>query len=154
VVKGLLHPDDAERAASLGVDAIVVSNHGGRQLDAAPATAAVLPGFAAAKLPVILDSGIRRGSDAVKAILMGAGAVMVGRAALYGLAVGGEQGVVDVIQLLQAEIDRTQALMGLSHLTKPGRYKDVASINPARLTNPGSSGSLTAIMSGSPPSGA
>jgi (S)-mandelate dehydrogenase len=120
VVKGLLHPDDAERAGSLGVDAVVVSNHGGRQLDAAPATAAVLPGFAAAKLPVILDSGIRRGSDAVKAILMGAGAVMVGRAALYGLAVGGEQGVVDVIQLLQAEIDRTQALMRLSHLTDQG----------------------------------
>lgn len=91
LVKGLLHPDDAERAVSLGVDAVVLSNHGGRQLDAAPAPLDVLPAFSALPAPVLLDSGIRRGSDIVKALSLGAKAVMVGRAALYGLAAGGER---------------------------------------------------------------
>lgn len=112
LVKGLLHPADAERAVSLGVDAVVVSNHGGRQLDAAPAPIEVLPGFSAIKAPIVVDSGIRRGSDIVKAMSLGASAVMIGRAALFGLAAGGEKGVVDVVGLLQVEIDRTLALMG------------------------------------------
>ncbi|MDO1582655.1 alpha-hydroxy acid oxidase [Rhizobium oryzicola] len=117
MVKGLLHPDDAERAVSLGVDAVVLSNHGGRQLDAAPATIDVLPTFSALPAPVILDSGIRRGSDVVKALSLGARAVMVSRAALYGLAVGGEQGVIEVLQLIKSEINRTLALMGHSRIT-------------------------------------
>jgi (S)-mandelate dehydrogenase len=112
LVKGLLHPDDAERAVALGVDAIVVSNHGGRQLDIAPAPIDVLPRFSVVNAPIIVDSGIRRGSDIVKAISLGASAVMIGRAALFGLAVGGERGVIEVIELLRSEIDRTQALLG------------------------------------------
>lgn len=118
LVKGLLHPDDAERAVALGVDAVVVSNHGGRQLDIAPAPIDVLPRFSVVNAPIIIDSGIRRGSDIVKAISLGASAVMIGRAALFGLAVGGEQGVVEVIELLRREIDRTQALLGTRELVR------------------------------------
>ena len=118
LVKGLLHPDDAERAVALGVDAIVVSNHGGRQLDIAPAPIEVLSRFSVVNVPIIIDSGIRRGSDIVKAISLGASAVMIGRAALFGLAVGGEQGVVEVIELLRREIDRTQALLGTRALMR------------------------------------
>lgn len=117
LVKGLLHPSDAERAVSLGVDAVVVSNHGGRQLDTAPAPISVLSTFSSVPAPIIVDSGIRRGSDIVKAVGLGARAVMVGRATLLGLAVGGEQGVVDVIRLLKDEIDRTLALSGRDRLT-------------------------------------
>ncbi|WP_107677128.1 alpha-hydroxy-acid oxidizing protein [Agrobacterium sp. LAD9] len=116
LVKGLLNPDDAQRAVGLGVDAVVVSNHGGRQLDIAPPPVDVLPRFSSINAPIILDSGIRRGSDIVKAISLGASAVMIGRAALFGLAVGGEQGVVDVLELLRREIDRTQALLGARRL--------------------------------------
>lgn len=119
LVKGLLHPDDAKRAIALGVDAVVVSNHGGRQLDIAPAPIDALPRFSIVNAPIIVDSGIRRGSDIVKAISLGASAVMIGRAALFGLAVGGEQGVVEVIELLRREIDRTQALLGTRELVRP-----------------------------------
>ena len=118
LVKGLLHPDDAERAVALGVDAVVVSNHGGRQLDIAPAPIDVLSRFSVVNVPIIIDSGIRRGSDIVKAISLGASAVMIGRAALFGLAVGGEQGVVEVMELLRREIDRTQALLGTRALMR------------------------------------
>ena len=118
LVKGLLHPDDAERAVALGVDAVVVSNHGGRQLDIAPAPIDVLPRFSSLNAPIIVDSGIRRGSDIVKAISLGASAVMIGRAALFGLAVGGEQGVVEVMEVLKSEIDRTQALLGARELVR------------------------------------
>lgn len=116
LVKGILHPDDIRRAAGIGIDGIVLSNHGGRQLDAAPAPLSQLGRVASLGLPTLLDSGVRRGADIVKARLAGADAVMIGRAALYGLATGGEDGVVEVVRLLQAEIDRTQALMGLPDL--------------------------------------
>ncbi|WP_089173088.1 alpha-hydroxy-acid oxidizing protein [Bosea sp. AS-1] len=116
LVKGILHPADIRRAAEIGVDGIVLSNHGGRQLDAAPAPLSQLEEAVSPGLPILLDSGIRRGTDIVKARLAGADAVMIGRAALYGLAVGGEDGVVEVVKLLQSEIDRTQALMGLPNL--------------------------------------
>lgn len=118
LVKGLLHHDDAERAVGLGVDAVVVSNHGGRQLDIAPTPIDVLPRFATLSAPIIVDSGIRRGSDIVKAISLGASAVMIGRAALFGLAAKGEQGVIDVIELLRSEIDRTQALLGMTEFAR------------------------------------
>lgn len=120
LVKGVLHPDDAARAVSLGVDAVVLSNHGGRQLDAAPAPISVLPQFSTLSAPIILDSGIRRGSDVVKALSSGARAVMVGRAMLYGLAVGGEEGVIDIIRLLQNEIGRTLALTGQRRFEQTG----------------------------------
>ncbi|MDR6192503.1 (S)-mandelate dehydrogenase [Agrobacterium pusense] len=123
LVKGLLHPDDAERAVGLGVDAVVVSNHGGRQLDIAPATIDVLPRFSNISAPILVDSGIRRGSDIVKALSLGASAVMIGRAALFGLVVGGEQGIVDVIELLRREIDRTQALLGAKKFVLSARHR-------------------------------
>lgn len=113
LVKGLLDASDAVRCAEIGVDGVIVSNHGGRQLDDAPATIEALPAISAAvSQPVLVDSGFRRGSDIVKALALGAGAVLLGRAALYGLAARGESGVDEVIALLQDEIDRTLAMIG------------------------------------------
>ncbi len=116
VIKGLLRADDARRAAELGADAVVVSNHGGRQLDSAPSAIAALPPIVQAvegKIPVLMDGGIRRGSDVVKAIALGASACIVGRAGLYGLASAGQPGVERAIDILQREIDITLALLGV-----------------------------------------
>ncbi len=117
VVKGVLHPDDAYRAADLGAAAIVVSNHGGRQVDGCVPAIDALPAVAAAvggKLPVLFDSGIRRASHVVKALALGAKAVLLGRPYVYGLATGGEQGVRDVLHNLLAELDLTMRLAGLT----------------------------------------
>ncbi|MDJ0926740.1 MAG: alpha-hydroxy acid oxidase [Gammaproteobacteria bacterium] len=118
-VKGIQHPGDARQAARLGVGAIVVSNHGGRQLDGAAATIDLLPSIVDAVAPdveVLLDSGIRRGTDVLKAIALGARACMIGRPYLYGLAAGGEAGVRRVLDLIQAEIYRDLALLGCNTL--------------------------------------
>ena len=115
VLKGILHADDARRAADAGVDAIVVSNHGGRQVDGAIAALDALPEIVRAvaeAMPVLFDSGIRRGSDVFKALALGAAAVLVGRPYAYGLAVGGEEGVRDVLQNLIADFDLTLGLSG------------------------------------------
>src|SRR5690606_25030810 len=115
VLKGILHPEDAEQARALGADGIVVSNHGGRALDSSMATIDALPDIVAAvggKMTVFLDSGIRRGSDLVKALALGADAVLVGRAPLYGLSAAGEAGVSRALALLQAETSRTMAMLG------------------------------------------
>lgn len=117
LIKGLLHPDDAARAAKLGVDGLIVSNHGGRQFDAAPATLDMLPRVVDAvedRLPVFVDSGFRRGSDAAKALASGARAVFLGRPLLYGLAAGGETGAAAVLQLLHEELVRSMTLIGAS----------------------------------------
>jgi isopentenyl diphosphate isomerase/L-lactate dehydrogenase-like FMN-dependent dehydrogenase len=117
MVKGILDPDDADQAAAIGADAIVVSNHGGRQLDGAPATLDALPEIAARvgdRLTVILDGGVRRGTDAVKALCLGADAVMIGRPALYGLATAGQSGVEGVLEILRAELETTLTLMGVA----------------------------------------
>ena len=118
VLKGILHPDDARRAADLGMDGVIVSNHGGRQVDGAIAALDALPGVAAAAgaLPVLFDSGIRTGADVVKALALGARAVLVGRPYVYGLAIGGEAGVRAVLRALLAELDLTLALSGIARL--------------------------------------
>jgi (S)-mandelate dehydrogenase len=115
IVKGLLSPEDARRARQEGVDGIVVSNHGGRALDGAPATLDVLPAMldAAGDMPVMVDSGFRRGSDIVKALALGARCVLLGRATLYGLAAGGHDGVARAIQILADETERVLALLGV-----------------------------------------
>jgi isopentenyl diphosphate isomerase/L-lactate dehydrogenase-like FMN-dependent dehydrogenase len=121
VVKGVLTGDDARQAADLGADAVVVSNHGGRQLDGAVATMRVLPEVVAAmgsRTEVFLDGGVRRGSDVAKAIALGARAVLVGRPWLYGLAVDGQQGVSDVIEVLRSELSRTMRLVGATSLAE------------------------------------
>lgn len=115
ILKGVLSSADAVQAVRSGFDAIVVSNHGGRQLDHAPATISVLPEIVAAvdgKAEVFLDGGVRRGSDIAKALCLGAQAVMIGRAALFGIAAGGQAGAERALELLRAELDRTLALVG------------------------------------------
>ena len=123
-VKGIMTAADARRALDAGADAIVVSNHGGRQLDGLPATLDVLPEIAAAlagtRLPILFDSGIRRGSDIVKALALGATACMIGRPWLWGLAAGGAGGVARVIDILRTEFERTLALVGETDVSKLG----------------------------------
>jgi 4-hydroxymandelate oxidase len=115
LVKGVVRADDAVRAVEHGARGVIVSNHGGRQLDTAPATASVLPRIAAAvgdKAAVLVDGGVRRGTDIVKALALGASAALIGRPVLWGLAVGGEAGVRRVLDLLRAEFDVALALSG------------------------------------------
>lgn len=129
LVKGLLHPDDARQAVAHGVDGIVVSNHGGRQLDSAPSTISALPAVVDAvdgRIPVFVDSGFRRGSDVVKALALGARAVFVGRPAIWGLAAHGEAGATAALRLFTEEIARTMTLLGAS---------TVSDIQPLHVTN-------------------
>lgn len=116
ILKGVLHPDDATRAAAAGVDAIVVSNHGGRQLDHLPATISQLPQVAAAAsgMAVLVDSGVRRGTDILAGVAEGADAVMLGRAYLYGLAAAGRAGVAHVVDILVDELRIACALTGIT----------------------------------------
>ncbi len=114
VVKGVMRPDDAKRAVDIGASAISVSNHGGNNLDSTPASIRVLPGIVDAvgdRVEVLLDGGIRRGGDVIKALALGARAVMIGRAYLWGLAAGGDAGVKNVLDVLRGGID--SALLGL-----------------------------------------
>ena len=127
VLKGIMHPDDAVRAATLGVDGIVVSNHGGRQLDRAPGPIEVLPAIHAVagdKLTLMYDSGIRRGSDVIIALCLGAKFVFMGRPTLYGVAAGGVAGASRVLQILKQEIGTAMAQLGAP---------DIASIGPQFL---------------------
>ena len=120
IVKGVHTADDGRRAADEGAQAIVVSNHGGRQLDGVAATIRVLPEVVAAvgdRVEVLMDGGIRRGSDIVKAICLGADAVLIGRAYTYGLAAAGESGVTRAIEILRADLLRTMALLGCPSLS-------------------------------------
>ena len=122
LLMGILHPDDARQAATLGVAGLIVSNHGGRTLDTAPATAAVLPQVVQAvraidnSLPVLVDGGIRRGTDVLKAMALGASAVLVGRPAIHGLANAGAAGVAHVLRLLRDELEVAMALTGCATL--------------------------------------
>jgi L-lactate dehydrogenase (cytochrome) len=120
VIKGVLHADDARTARDHGADGVIVSNHGGRQLDGAVAPLRVLPGIVAAvpDVPVMMDSGVRRGADVLKALALGAKMVFAGRPFAYAAAVGGEPGVSHAINLLQAEVSRNMALLGISNLAE------------------------------------
>jgi isopentenyl diphosphate isomerase/L-lactate dehydrogenase-like FMN-dependent dehydrogenase len=112
LIKGVMRPEDAQKAVEHGVDGIVVSNHGGRNMDSAPATLAVLPGIVKAvgdKTTVIVDSGVRRGSDIVKCLALGAKLVLTGRATLYGTAAGGQAGAEKSLAILKDELRRTMA---------------------------------------------
>ena len=123
-LKGILHPDDADRAINLGVDGIMVSNHGARNLDTMPATIDLLPAIherVAGRVPVIVDGGIRRGTDVLKALMRGATAVMIGRPYLYALAVGGEDGVARCIDLLTRELTYVLRLVGQASVKKLDR---------------------------------
>jgi 4-hydroxymandelate oxidase len=115
LLKGVLHPEDARIAVERGVDGLLLSNHGGRQLDTVPATIDLLAEFVAAvggSVPVLVDGGVRRGTDVVKALALGAAAVGVGRPMMWGLAVAGEEGALRVLELLRDEVDHTMALCG------------------------------------------
>jgi lactate 2-monooxygenase len=128
LLKGILHPDDAGRAVDAGMDGVVVSNHGGRQVDGGIATLDALPGVVEAvdgRLPVLLDSGIRGGADIFKALALGATAVLLGRPYVHGLAIAGETGVREVIRNFMADFDLTMGLAGC---------RSVAEIGPDRLT--------------------
>lgn len=123
LIKGILTADDARRAVDHGVDGIVVSNHGGRQLDGAVATLDALPVVAAAvagTCPILIDGGIRRGTEVLKALALGADFVLIGRPFIYAAAIGGEAGVAHAIRLLADEISQDMALLGVSSLSELG----------------------------------
>ncbi len=127
IVKGVVHPDDAARIADAGADAIVVSNHGGRQLDSDIATIEALPAVVervGARVDVLFDSGIRRGQSVVKALALGAKGCLIGRAFLYGLASAGENGVAQAIEILKAEIDTTIAHVGVNDVRELARRRE------------------------------
>jgi (S)-mandelate dehydrogenase len=123
LIKGVLAAGDAERVLALGCDGVVLSNHGGRQLDYCVAAIDVLPEVAAAiggRMPILIDGGVRRGTDVIKALALGAQGVLLGRATLYGLAAGGEAGVARALELLCTETDRTLGLLGCNSVSELG----------------------------------
>lgn len=124
ILKGVLNPVEAKTAIDHGIGGLIVSNHGGRQIDGAPATIDVLPLVADAvggRIPILIDGGIRRGGDVVKAMALGASARMIGRPQLWGLAVAGEAGVAQVLEIYRREIDRVMGLCGVARITDIGR---------------------------------
>jgi L-lactate dehydrogenase (cytochrome) len=135
IVKGVLDPDDAQAAIDNGADAIVVSNHGGRQLDGAPSTIRVLPEIidrVGNKTEVYLDSGIRSGQDVIKALAYGAKSTFIGRPMLYGLGAGGEAGVTRVLDIIARELDTTMALCGERDILDMGLHNIYSSDIPPR----------------------
>ena len=140
VVKGVLTGDDARRAVDEGAAGVVVSNHGGRQLDGVPASLRVLPEVVTAvngQAEVLMDGGVRRGSDVIKAICLGARAVLVGRAYAYGLAAAGEAGVARALEILRADMERTLKLLGCASITRLDRsFVDVPAVAQETLKAP------------------
>jgi (S)-mandelate dehydrogenase len=125
VLKGILCVDDARRAVDMGADGIVLSNHGGRQIDSCVSGVELLPAVSAEvgdRITVLVDGGFRRGSDVLKALALGADGVMIGRPALYGLAAGGQPGVAHALGLLRTEMERTLTLLGCRNLDELGRH--------------------------------
>ncbi len=135
IVKGVLDPDDAQAAVDNGADAVVVSNHGGRQLDGAPSTIRVLPEImdrVGKRTEVYLDSGIRSGQDVLKALAYGAKATFIGRPMLYGLGAGGEAGVTRVLDIIRKELDTTMALCGERDIARVGLHNIYSNDIPPR----------------------
>ncbi len=131
LLKGVLNPDDAERAVQAGVSGIIVSNHGARNLDTLPATIEALPEVVAkvaGRIPVLMDGGIRRGTDVLKALALGADAVLIGRPYLYGLAAAGAEGVARVVNILRREFEMAMALTGRTSIAGI----DASALWPAR----------------------
>lgn len=131
LLKGIVHADDARKAIDFGMDGIIVSNHGGRQTDGSIATLEALPKIAEVvqnRIPILLDSGIRGGADVVKALALGAKAVCVGRPYVYGLALGGEQGVYEVMRNIVAEFELTMALAGCKNISEINREMLIRSV--------------------------
>jgi len=125
VVKGIADPEDAKAAVAVGVDAVVVSNHGGRQLDGAPSSIAALPAVVEAvgdRVEVLFDGGVRSGQDVLKALALGARGAMIGRAYLYGLGAAGQEGVETALSLIRKELDVSMALTGLRDITQAGSH--------------------------------
>lgn len=121
LLKGVARPEDAAQAVALGADGVVVSNHGGRNMDPSPASLDLLPPIVdaiGAKATVLVDGGVRRGSDVMKALALGAKAVLIGRPTLYGLAVGGEAGAATALEILRSEFVRMMAMMGSRNVTE------------------------------------
>ena len=124
MIKGILHAADARRALALGADGIVLTNHGGRQLDSVISPMETLADIAdacAGNLDIYIDSGFRRGSDVAKALALGARAVMLGRPLLYGVAAAGQAGVAKAIDILRSELVRTLGLLGVPRVGELGR---------------------------------
>jgi isopentenyl diphosphate isomerase/L-lactate dehydrogenase-like FMN-dependent dehydrogenase len=124
IVKGILSPEDAECAVQSGADGIVVSNHGGRAMDSAISTIEALPDIVDAvgsRTTVLFDSGIRRGSDIIKALALGAKAALIGRATLYGVAVAGQEGAEKALEILRSEVDKNMAYLGCRTVSELGR---------------------------------
>jgi isopentenyl diphosphate isomerase/L-lactate dehydrogenase-like FMN-dependent dehydrogenase len=124
ILKGVLDPAEARAALAHGIDAVLVSNHGGRQLDSAAASLDALPAIVAAvdgRIPVLLDGGVRRGGDVAKALALGATACLIGRPQLWGLSVAGEAGVAHVLEIYRRELDRVMGLCGVSRIADIGR---------------------------------
>jgi len=139
LVKGLLHPQDAVTAADCGADGVIVSNHGGRNLDTVISPIEALPEVVDAvgkRVTVLVDSGFRRGTDVVKALAMGAQAVMIGRSTLYGVAAGGEEGARRAISLFRGEIDRVIALLGCNSVAELSTEHLLAPDLPLRAAEP------------------
>jgi L-lactate dehydrogenase (cytochrome)/(S)-mandelate dehydrogenase len=123
ILKGVLHPAEAQAALEHGVDGLIVSNHGGRQLDGVPASIDALPAVVEAiggRIPVLLDGGVRRGADVVRALALGAAACLLGRPQLWGLSVAGEAGVAHVLDIYRREIDRVMGLSGVARIADLG----------------------------------
>lgn len=126
IVKGLIDPAQVETAIAAGYDAILLSNHGGRQLDGSVSTIAMLPECAAAaggRIPLLIDSGFRSGTDILRALALGASAVQIGRATLFGLSAGGQAGVARALDILRTELDLAMALVGTAALDDPSRIR-------------------------------
>jgi isopentenyl diphosphate isomerase/L-lactate dehydrogenase-like FMN-dependent dehydrogenase len=128
VLKGIMRPSDALKAMDHGADAIIVSNHGGRQLDGVPASIRLLPGIAEkvrGRMPLLLDGGVRRGTDVLKAVALGASCVLLGRPLLWGLAANGKQGVADLIDILKQEFLEAMLLCGLGSIDEIREDKEL-----------------------------